>query len=158
MSETASMASALSSSVDVAALADLASKALEEGEEECALPLIERGASQARSALLWQWKGLLERSLDEHDRALQSFEEAAKLAPGDASIAHGHARTAMEAGLDARPLYERALALAPKNGELLVGMAAARAACGRATLRFQICRRGSSGHLHGCTGTSSSPN
>ncbi|WP_426693031.1 putative 2OG-Fe(II) oxygenase [Sphingomonas sediminicola] len=130
MSETASMASALSSSVDVAALADLASKALEEGEEECALPLIERGASQARSALLWQWKGLLERSLDEHDRALQSFEEAAKLAPGDASIAHGHARTAMEAGLDARPLYERALALAPKNGELLVGMAAARAACG----------------------------
>ena len=101
MSETASMASAISGSVDVAALADLASKALEEGEEERALPLIESGASQARSALLWQWKGLLERSLDEHEQALRSFEEAATLAPADASIAHGHARTAMEAGLDA---------------------------------------------------------
>ena len=33
MSETASMASALSGSVDVSALAELASKALEEGEE-----------------------------------------------------------------------------------------------------------------------------
>jgi tetratricopeptide (TPR) repeat protein len=131
---TASLASALSGSVDVAALADLASKALEEGEEERALPLIERGATQGRSALLWQWKGLLERSLDQHEEALQSFEEAARLAPADASIAHGHARTAMEAGLDARPFYERALALAPKNGELLVGMAAARVACGEGDL------------------------
>ena len=134
MSVTSSMASALSGSVDVAALADLASKALEEGEEERALPLIERGASQGRSALLWQWKGLLERSLDEHVQALESFAEAARLAPGDPSIAHGHARTAMEAGLDARPLYELALALAPKNGELLVGIAAARAAQGEGDL------------------------
>jgi tetratricopeptide (TPR) repeat protein len=130
VSVTASLATALSSSVDVDALADLASKALEEGEEERALPVIERGATQSRSALLWQWKALLERSLDEHGPALASFEQAARLAPADVSIAHGHARTAMEAGLDARSLYQRALSLAPRNGQILVGMATARAAMG----------------------------
>ena len=130
MSVTASLAAKLSDTLDINALADLASKALEEGEEELALPLIERGAIQLRNTLLWQWKALLERSLDQHELALRSFEEAARLDPADVSIAHGHARTAMEAGLDARPLYERALSLAPRNGQILVGMAAARAAMG----------------------------
>jgi tetratricopeptide (TPR) repeat protein len=130
LSVTASLAIRLSDSVDANALAELAGKALEEGEEDRALPLIERGAAQSRSALLWQWKALLERALDEHELALRSFEEAARRAPTDVSIAHGHARTAMEAGLDARPLYERALALAPRDGQVLVGLAAARAAMG----------------------------
>lgn len=130
MSLTASLASRLSTSADSAALAELASKAIEEGEEERALPLLERGASRSGDALLWQWKALLERSIDEHKAALASFAEAARLAPGDVSVAHGHARTAMEAGLDARLLYERARALAPRNGQILLGMAAARAAMG----------------------------
>src|SRR5690242_7912792 len=99
------MASALTDSVDVAALAELAGKAIAEGEEERALPLIERGATAANNALLWQWKALLERSLDEHELALASFAQAARLAPSDVATAHGHARTAMEAGLDARALY-----------------------------------------------------
>ena len=130
MTVTGSLATALSNSVDVNALADLARKAVEEGEEERAIPLIERAAVQARSAILWQWKGLLERSIDDHQSALSSFQEAAKLAPTDVSIAHGRARTAMEAGLDARELYERALSLAPRNGQIIVGLAAARAASG----------------------------
>ena len=130
MSVTASLATGLSSSNDENALAGLAGKALEEGEEEQALPLVKRGAEQLNSSLLWQWKALLERSLDEHELALASFAEAGRLAPADVGVAHGHARTAMEAGLDARPLYERALSLAPRNGQILVGMAAARAAMG----------------------------
>ncbi|HEU0283694.1 MAG TPA: putative 2OG-Fe(II) oxygenase [Sphingomicrobium sp.] len=130
MSVTASLASQMSGPLDESALADLAAKALEEGEEERALPLVERGAVQLRSALLWQWKALLERSLDEHESALASFVEAARLAPSEVSIAHGHARTAMEAGLDARPFYERARSLAPRDGQILVGLAAARAAMG----------------------------
>jgi tetratricopeptide (TPR) repeat protein len=36
----------------------------------------------------------------------------------------------MEAGLDARPFYERARSLAPRDGQILVGLAAARAAMG----------------------------
>ena len=130
MSVTESLAAQLSDSLDVDALAELSSKALEEGEEERALPLVERGAMRSRNSLLWQWKALLERSLDEHEAALRSFEEAARLDPADVSVAHGYARTAMEAGLDARPLYERAFSLAPRNGQILVGMAAARAAMG----------------------------
>ena len=117
-------------SVDVEGLAELAGKALEAGDEERVLPLIAQGAEQSNAALLWQWKALLERSLDKHEQALGSFEVAARLAPGDVGIAHGHARTAMEAGLDARQLYERASALAPKGAHSLVGLAAARAAMG----------------------------
>ena len=116
--------------VDIAGLADIAGKALEAGDEERVLPLIAQGAEQSNAALLWQWKALLERSLDEHENALVSFEVAAGLAPGNVGIAHGHARTAMEAGLDARELYERASALAPKAAQILVGLAAARAAMG----------------------------
>lgn len=130
MSVTDSLAMRLTGSADSQALADLAAKAIEEGEEERALPLLERGAGQAQDHLLWQWKALLERSLDEHEAALGSFGRAAQLAPHDVSVAHGHARTAMEAGLDARALYERALSLAPRNGQVIVGMAAARVAEG----------------------------
>ena len=130
MSGTATLARSLSGSTDVRALSDLAEKALEEGEEEQALPLLDRAAGPANSALIWQWKGLLERSLDENELALHSFEQAARLAPDDPSIAHGQARLTMEAGLDAVPLYERAIALEPQNGELLIGRAAARAARG----------------------------
>ena len=130
MSVTDSLASQLAGSVDVQALAQLATKAIEEGEEERALPLVQRAAEQTHDALLWQWRALLERALDEHEAALLSFETAARLDPTDVSVAHGHARTAMEAGLDACDLYERALSLAPRNGQLIVGMAAARVAEG----------------------------
>jgi len=125
-------AGSIDASADVASLSGFAQHALEQGEEESALPVLERAAVQTHQAILWRWKGLLERSLDEHELALASFAKAADLAPNDVGIAHGHARVAMEAGLDARPLYERAMALQPQNGELLVGQAAALAAMGDA--------------------------
>ena len=152
MSETAALATRLSTSLDADAIGELAQKALQEGEEERALQVIERAVAHSPVAALWQWKALLERSLDEHEAALASFEEAALRAPAEVSIAHGHARTAMEAGLDARPLYERALALAPNNGQILVGMAAARAAMGegeRAILELQAALRGAPAWLYG---------
>ena len=122
---------AVAASTDPDALADLADHALREGEEEQALPLISRAVSQRPTARLWQWKGLLERSLDEHEQGLKSFGLAARLDPADASIAHGHARVALEAGLPAEQLYQRARALAPADGSVLVGLAAARLAAGR---------------------------
>jgi tetratricopeptide (TPR) repeat protein len=122
--------SASSRPLDQAALEELAKSARDEGEEERALPLLERAVGQNPTARIWQWKALLERSIDEHEKALESFAEAARLDPANVSIAHGHARVAMEAGLDARDLYERALSLAPQNGPIIVGLAAARAAAG----------------------------
>ena len=130
MSATSTPATHADRARDPRALAELASKAIEQGEEEQALPALAHAAEDLQDPLLWQWKALLERSLDEHEAALGSFARAAELAPAKVSIAHGHARTAMEAGLDARALYERALSLAPRNGQILVGMAAARAAMG----------------------------
>jgi tetratricopeptide (TPR) repeat protein len=109
---------------------DLARAALAEGEEEAALELLLPAAERSGAALLWQWIGLLQRSLDEHESAIQSFTKAADLAPGDAGIAHGRARVVLEAGLDAVDLFLRARALAPNDGAIALGLAAARNAAG----------------------------
>ena len=113
------------------AVTEFASRALASGEEETAIPIVRAAAEQWRSAQLWQWTGLLQRSLDEHAAAIGSFAQAAGLAPNDPSIAHGQARVSMEAGLNAVGLFERARALAPQDGAVLVGLAAARAAVGQ---------------------------
>lgn len=116
---------------DLDALEDLARTALEEAEEERALPLLSAAASKAPTGRLLQWKALLERSLDEHGHALKSFAEAARLSPADASIAHGYARVALEAGVpESEPLYEQARTLAPGDGAVLLGLEAARLANG----------------------------
>jgi tetratricopeptide (TPR) repeat protein len=111
---------------------ELARLALREGEEERALPIVSRAARQLRNARLWQWTGLLQRALDEHEAALSSFEAAARLAPADPGIAQGRAHVALEGGLDAVALFERARRLAPAKGDVLIGHAAARVAAGRA--------------------------
>jgi tetratricopeptide (TPR) repeat protein len=110
------------------ALGELARSALAQQREEDVLPLL--GKAARRDARLWQWKGLLERSLDEHAEALKSFAEAARLAPADSGIAHGHARVALEGGLPAVALFERALRLAPNDPQVYLGLNAARIAAG----------------------------
>lgn len=117
--------------MDTGTLEDLARDALADGREQEALAQVGPVAARANSARLWQWAGLLQRSLDEHEAALHSFGEAARLAPGDAAIAHGHARVALEGGLDATALFETARSLAPGDGSVLLGHAAARFAVGR---------------------------
>jgi len=122
------MRAVAANSTDPGVLAGLAENALREGEEEQALPLIGRALEQRPIAQLWQWKGLLERALDEHESALASFETAARLDPANASIAHGRARIALEAGVPAEQLYEHARELAPADGSVLIGLAAAQLA------------------------------
>jgi tetratricopeptide (TPR) repeat protein len=112
-------------------LEQLARSSLSEGEEERGLAALAPAVAQCPSARLWQWKGLLERSIDEHGQALRSLGEAARLDPADASIAHGLARVALEAGLPAEHLFETARRLAPNDGSVLLGLAAARVAEGR---------------------------
>lgn len=130
MSFAAALKAAQFQPLDTPVLEQLARTARDEGEEEQALPLLERALEKNPTARIWHWKALLERSLDELELALGSFAEAARIDPVDPAVAHGHARVAMEAGLDARPLYERARSLAPQNGGIIVGQAAARAAAG----------------------------
>lgn len=113
-------------------LEKLARSALENGEEDQALPILASALAKQPTARLLQWKALLERALDEHEKALASFREAARLDPNDPSIAHGHARVALEAGLPAERLYERALRLNPSDVSVLAGLSAARLAGGHA--------------------------
>jgi tetratricopeptide (TPR) repeat protein len=115
---------------DVEALCNLASQALGSGEEEAAIPVIRTAAEKLSRPILWHWLGLLQRSLDEHEEALASLERAARLKPEGPKIAQALAQTAMEAGLPAVELFETALALAPQDGSVIVGLAAARNAAG----------------------------
>ena len=116
--------------LDPDALAELAEQAYASGDEEGTIPLVRTGAEQHRSAILWQWTGLLQRALDRHEDAIDSFAEAARLAPLDVKIAQGHAQTTNEAGLNAVALFEHARSLAPGNGAIHIGLASARAAVG----------------------------
>ena len=118
------------STASVDTLSDAAERALAEGSEASVLAPIRDGAVRHESALLWQWAALLQRSLDRHEEALDSFARAIALDPGNARIAQGRAHTAMEAGLPAVDLYEAALRLNPRNGPILIGLAAARVAAG----------------------------
>ncbi|HZU51243.1 MAG TPA: tetratricopeptide repeat protein, partial [Sphingomicrobium sp.] len=117
---------------DEDALSTLARIALEEAREEDALPLLRRAAEGGSSALLWQWTGLLERAIDEHQRALYSFARASALAPADRSIAHGRARVALEAGIPAEQLFEDALRVSPGDPDVVLGYSAALFAAGKA--------------------------
>lgn len=116
---------------DLDALDDLARAALQAGEERNALDWLRPATEQRGSALLWQWVGLLHRSLDEHELALNAFAKASALAPQNSEIAHGRARVALEAGLDAVGLFLTARRLTPNDGAVLLGLAAARNAIGQ---------------------------
>lgn len=118
------------SAPDAQTAEQLASDALKAGEEEAAIPVLRVAAERLRSARLWQWTGLLQRAIDEHSEALRSFETASRLAPNDPGIAHGHARVALEAGIDAVELFARAQSLAPSDGAIIIGRTAALLAAG----------------------------
>ncbi|WDA39887.1 putative 2OG-Fe(II) oxygenase [Erythrobacter sp. BLCC-B19] len=77
------------------------------------------------SAKAHQLLGLAARACGESVIAYEAFRAAAALAPGDALIAHSHARTALEAGLPAAALFAAAAPLAPQDGTVLIGHATA---------------------------------
>jgi Flp pilus assembly protein TadD len=109
----------------------LAEAALDAGREDEAVSVV---AAAARDAVddpsLWQWTALLYRALDRRADALRALAVAERLAPDDPRIAHAVARTRLEAGLPALEAYERARRLAPNDGEILLGRAAAQCAEG----------------------------
>jgi Flp pilus assembly protein TadD len=103
-----------------------------EGREHEALPLLEAGVhDHPGDARLWQLLGLANRNLEELEPALEALHKAASLAPADPLTAHTLARAAMEAGLPATALFERAGELAPMDGTVMLGHAATLHAEGR---------------------------
>jgi tetratricopeptide (TPR) repeat protein len=112
--------------------------ALGDGSEEAALPTVAAAArDHPGEAVIWQVLGLLYRALEDLGPAMAAFETAARLNPNSARIAHGHARAFMEAGLPSLGLFDRAVHLAPNDGELLVSRSAAQLAEGQADTAIQ---------------------
>lgn len=120
------MASAAGSSATVDdALFREAAEAWERGEAESILPRIERALPSSSDYRLWHIHGLIVRQLDRHGDALKSLARSVELAPDAPNPARALARTTLEAGLPSVEAYARALALAPGDRELLLGLAAA---------------------------------
>jgi tetratricopeptide (TPR) repeat protein len=107
--------------------------AIDHGFEEQAWPAVARVVEKVRDRPhLWQYLALLHRGLDRHDRAIEAFRHAARLAPADRRIAHGLALTSLEGGLPAFDLFERALRLDPADSDIRLGSISALKAEGRA--------------------------
>jgi tetratricopeptide (TPR) repeat protein len=80
--------------------------------------------------LLWHGLGLACRALLESAEAIAALERAIHLAPNEPKIAHAFAHISLEAGLPAIALFDRALALNPRDGGVVIGRAAAQFAGG----------------------------
>jgi hypothetical protein len=107
-------------------LADLALDALDHGLFEAIVARIGQAIAEgARDARLNQILALARRELLDGAGAVDAFETAHALAPGDVKIAHGLARSAWEAGWPAVARYEQAMRLAPADAALILGHAAA---------------------------------
>lgn len=101
-------------------------------EAEALVRVLAAARKQQTNPHLWQVAGLLYRAQEDSPSAIAMLATAARLAPSSARIAHAHARVTMEAGLPSMALFDRALALAPSDGQLLLSRAAAQLAEGRA--------------------------
>lgn len=94
---------------------------------EILLPAARQLATKYPSdARMHQLHGLAARAAQHSGEACGAFGIAARLAPGDPLIAHSQARSALEAGWNSLALFEKAAALAPQDGSVLLGLAAAR--------------------------------
>jgi Flp pilus assembly protein TadD len=95
---------------DAAAAFRAGMAALESGEEQAALEVLEAArVFYPGDGRLWHVSGLLQRALGDLAAAIVCCERAAALMPHDFGIVHLRARVALEAGLPAVDLYERTL-------------------------------------------------
>ena len=122
-------------SADTPTLLHAVQQAMNSGFSAQAEPVLAAAVGRSpQDARLWQFLGLLRRELQDSAAAHEAFAEAARLAPADPLIAHSHARTALEAGFPAIPLFNRARQLAPGDGSVALGRAAALYANGEGSL------------------------
>lgn len=100
--------------------------ALQRQDEAQAIPIVtESTRRHPDDARLWQMLGALYRAVGDLASALPAFEKAAALAPDDARIAHMLAQANLEAGRPASALFARAVAQAPTDGVVRLGVIAA---------------------------------
>lgn len=111
---------------------DKAIDALRQDKSELPLDEVDRALTSApHDFRLWHIKGLMHRHEERRELAIPALVRAMELAPAEPLVAHGYARTMLEAGLPSVEPFARALKLAPNDPELVRGLAAALAAEGR---------------------------
>ncbi len=126
------MTDARSHTIDPARVLDRAIEALNRGASDLPLDDIDRALGVApQDYRLWHIKGLIHREQDQRELAIPALRRAVELAPTEPLVAHGYARTLLEAGLPSVDAFARALKLAPANTEVVKGLASALVAEGR---------------------------
>jgi predicted Zn-dependent protease len=121
-----------SSGVDPARVLDQAIAALNAHAFPLPLEDVDRALKVApHDPRLWHVKGLIHREEERRELAIPALERAVQLAPSEPLIAHGYARTLLEAGLPSVEAFGRAIKLSPNKPEILKGLVAALAAEGR---------------------------
>ena len=128
------MTDARSQAVDPARALDRAIEALNRGDSDLPLEDVDRALAIApHDYRLWHIKGLIHREQEQRELAIPALRRAVELAPNEPLVAHGYARTLLEAGLPSVEAFARALKLAPGNTDVVTGLAAALAGEGRIT-------------------------
>lgn len=111
---------------DRAAASDLGLRAIDDRREEDVLPMLTAlAAAPPADATLLHVVGLLHRAVGDHAAAIDALDRAFALNPGSARLVHARARTALEAGVESLTWFERARQLAPADGDVILGQAAA---------------------------------
>lgn len=117
---------------DASRILDLAIEALNRGHDELPLDEVDTALRVApHDYRLWHIKGLMHREKEQRELAIPALQRAVELAPSEPLVAHGYARTLLEAGMPSVEPFARALKLAPTNTEVLKGFASALVADGR---------------------------
>ena len=123
---------AASSAVDPSRVLDAAIEALNSSGQPLPLTDVDRALRVApHDPRLWHVKGLIHREQERRELAIPALQQAVQLAPNEPLIAHGYARTLLEAGLPAVEAFARAVKLAPANQDVVKGLASALVAVGR---------------------------
>lgn len=126
------MSLAPSHSLDAGHVLDLAIQALRRNDPDLPLSEVDRALAVAsHDYRLWHIKGLMHREKEQRELAIPALQRAVELAPSEPLVAHGYARTLLEAGVPSVEPFARALKLAPTNTEVLKGFASALVADGR---------------------------
>lgn len=121
------------STLSVDETARLALNLRDRDDPEAAVALLEDAVRKhPDEAILWQCLGLVHRALLESEAAIAALKIAARLSPADGKIIQALAHVTLEAGLPAVDLFDRARALMPQDGSVLVGRSAAQVAQGDA--------------------------
>ena len=123
---------AAGSRVDPARVLDQAIAALKQPGGPLPLDDVDRALEIAPGDhRLWHVKGLIHREQDRRELAIPALQRAVQLAPTEALVVHGYARTLLEAGLPCVEEYGRAMTLTPNDPAVVKGLISALVGAGR---------------------------